>query len=98
MNIVRWITFAWGCLAGLVMAYFAVQWSIQAHNPLRNELGFGFGTGLIYGLPAWIGLPVWAYLGRTGLDRFQLALLLSPFFLALAAFAAFAFLGLMEGL
>lgn len=93
MNIVRWITFAWGSLAALVMAYYALQWVVQPHNPLRNEFGIGFGLGLVYGFPAWVGLPVLTYLGRREIGRAQLALLLSPLVLALAATAVLGFMG-----
>lgn len=95
MNIVRWITFAWGGFAALVMAYYATQWAVQPHNPLRNEFWLGFSLGLVYGMPAWLGLPVLAYIGRQELSRVQLALLLSPIVLVLAATS---FLGVISAL
>lgn len=93
MNILRWVAFAWGGLAASVMAYYAAQWAVQPHNPLRNEFGIGFGLGLIYGFPAWLVLPVLAYVARRELGRVQLALLLSPLVLALAATFVLGFMG-----
>jgi Mg/Co/Ni transporter MgtE len=95
MNIVRWLAFAWGCLAATVMGYYAIQWTIQSGNPLRNELGIGFGLGLVYGFPAWIALPIFAYLGREEQRGGQFMVLLAP--LAFAATAT-VFLGVMGGL
>ena len=93
MNIVRWIVFAWGSIAALAMAYYALQWAAQTHNPYRNEFGIGFGLAFIYGFPAWVSLPVVTYLGRRGLRRVQLVLLLLPLVLALAAIAGLGFMG-----
>lgn len=95
MAIIRWLTFAWGCLAALVMAYYAVSWVSEPNNPLRNELGIGFGMGMLYGWPAWLGLPLLAYLGRRHFGRNTVLLLLSPIMLAVASFAL---LGVAGGL
>lgn len=93
MTIIRWLVFVWGCLASLVMAYYAVSWVSGSDNPLRNELGIGFGMGMLYGWPAWIGLPLLAYFGRRHLGRNAVLLLLAPIVLALASLALLAATG-----
>jgi len=95
MSIVRWLLFLWGYLAAFVMSYYAVSWATEPNNPIRNELVIGFGYGLVYGWPAWLGLPILVFVGRHQLGRALQLVLLSPIFLALVSFF---FLGLVGGL
>lgn len=93
MKTVRWLTFAWGCLALSTMGYYASQWVIQVDNPLRHELGIGVGFGFLFGWPAWLGLPILAFFGRKQLGRFGVLVLISPVLLAGAVFAVLSLLG-----
>lgn len=93
MKIIRWLTFIWGCLALLTMIYYVTQWVLQAGNPVRHELGIGVGFGLFYGWPAWVGLPVLAFLDRKELSSLGILYLLSPIALAVIVLAIFGFLG-----
>jgi hypothetical protein len=95
MSIIRTLLFAWGCLAALIMAFYSISWVVQADNPLRNEFGFGFGIGLIYGSPSWLGLPILAFIGRRELGRSGVLIVLSP---VIVAFASFVLLAVMGGI
>jgi len=75
------------------MAFYAISWVVQADNPLRNEFGFGFGIGLLYGGPAWIGLPILVFIGRRELGQRKSLIVLSPVLVALASFALLAVMG-----
>lgn len=79
--------FSWGCLALLSMCYYATQWATQPENPLRHEFMIGIGFGLLYGWPAWLGLPVLAFHGRKELGRLGVLVLLSPVVIALVVLA-----------
>ena len=93
MKIIRWLTFIWGCLALLTMIYYVMQWVLQEGNPARHELGTGVGFGLIYGWPAWLGLPALAFLDRKELSRLRILFLLSPVALAVIVLVIFGSLG-----
>ncbi|MFD0727166.1 hypothetical protein [Lysobacter brunescens] len=95
MRIIRWLVFAWGALASIVMTCYAIAWATQPDIPLPNELGIGFGMGMLLGWPAWLGLPLLAYAGRRQLRRSTILLLLTPLLLAAAAVAL---MGLTGGL
>ena len=76
-----------------LMAFYAISWVIQSDNPLRNEFGFGFGIGLLYGSPSWLGLPILAFVGRRELGRRKVLVVLAPVLVALASFALLAVMG-----
>ena len=87
------MAFLWGSLAASVMVYYAGSWTLYPENPLRHETGIGFGIGLLYGFPAWLGLPALAYHGRSELRCIQQVLLLSPLLVAIAATTFLGFKG-----
>lgn len=93
MAIIRWVTFAWGCLTSIAMAYYAIAWASHPDTPLRNELAIGFAMGMLLGWPAWLGLPLLAYAGRRQLRRRTNLLLLAPILLAACACALMGFMG-----
>ena len=78
MNAVRAIAFLWGLAACSVVAYYGIRWFSSAPlGPLRDELLIGASMGLAYGFPAWVSLPLLAWLGRKELlAKTQRALLL----------------------
>ena len=80
MSVIRAIAFFWGLAACIVIAYFGAQWwSSAPSDPLRAELLVGSSMGLVYGSPAWVSLPLLAWLGRKELSvRIQRVLLLPP--------------------
>jgi hypothetical protein len=93
MAIIRWVAFAWGCLASILMTYYAMAWLSQPDAPLRNELATGFAIGMLLGWPAWLGLPLLAYAGRRQLRRSTVLLLLVPIVLAGYTCALMGFMG-----
>jgi hypothetical protein len=78
LSTVRWLAFAWGCLALCVMVYYAWQWLPQAQQGRSNEMALGFVLGAFYGWPAWLALPSLAFLGRRTVPRWQFFSLLAP--------------------
>ena len=86
--VVRWLAFAWGCLALCVMAYYAWQWLPQAHEGRSNEMALGFVMGAFWGWPAWLALPALAFLGRRSISRWQIFALLVPVVAAASLYIA----------
>ena len=82
MYVTAAIAFIWGTLACSTMAYYTALWITQSENPLRHELGLGFGMGLVFGIPAWVGIPVAIYIGRKLLPRPYLVALSLPMVVA----------------
>jgi len=74
------------------MAYFLLAWLTQENNPLRHELGIGFAMALLYGWPAWVGLPV-LVLWRRELPARERLLFLSPVVIAAVLFVVVSALG-----
>ena len=67
----------------MVTAYFGVRWwSSVPSDLLRSELLVGTSMGLIYGAPAWVSLPLLAWLGRKDLSPFVQRGLLVPLVIA----------------
>jgi hypothetical protein len=66
---------------------------VDSANPLRNEYGFGIGVGIIYGVPAWVGLPLVAFLSRATISRSQLLVLLAPVAVAAALISVLGVVG-----
>jgi hypothetical protein len=87
MAATRWLVFTWGFLACAAMVYFGVAWLVQVDNPLRHELSVGFATALLYGWPAWLGLPTFVVWQRHNLTTCERSLLLSPVAVAVLLFA-----------
>ncbi|MCZ8093558.1 MAG: hypothetical protein O9331_08705, partial [Acidovorax sp.] len=79
MSIIRAIAFLWGLAACIVIAYCGAQWwSSVPSDPLRAELLVGTSMGLVYGSPAWVSLPLLAWLGRKELSVNIQRILLLP--------------------
>jgi hypothetical protein len=79
MSVIRAIAFFWGLAACIVIAYFGAQWwSSAPSDPIRAELLVGSSMGLVYGSPAWVSLPLLAWLGRKELSVLIQRVLLLP--------------------
>jgi hypothetical protein len=90
LSAIKWLSFAWGCLAVAVMGYYAARWFPYAPNLRANELGIMIGA--FYGWPSWLALPAIAYTQRRDLPGWQIALLVSPVLVAVALYATAWFL------
>ena len=94
MSVIRSVAFLWGLTACIVIAYYGVQWWSRApSDPLRAELLVGTSMGLVYGSPAWVSLPLLAWLGRKELSARIQRVLLIPLGIALLLTAILAVKG-----
>jgi hypothetical protein len=52
------ILFVWGALCSYVALHFTVRALLETESPGHSELAIGVVLALLYGWPAWLGLPV----------------------------------------
>ena len=83
----RWLLFLWGIVMCAVMVNYARYWFPDPHNVRFNEAQMGYLLGFVYGLPAWLGLPAFAWWRRKVAPRWEQAVILSPPAVALLVFA-----------
>ncbi len=71
VSALRWLAFLWGLASLIVMSYCAYHWFPNAGDPNFDEMRLGFIIGAVGGVPAWLSLPLVAFVKRGLLARWQ---------------------------
>ncbi|MDO5686103.1 MAG: hypothetical protein Q4G42_01740 [Neisseria sp.] len=96
VSMIAWLAYAWSWLAALTMSHYAFSWVLQLHNPLRHELLAGFTLGMLYGLPAFLGLLILPYFKKNTLNFKGKFLWYMPLMVSVISWVTLRIMGVMN--